>query len=98
MTKVAFKNFSIITIEKTPPTAGFLLSAVEILDLLGAAGVAEFADGLVLNLADTLTGNAENLANFLQGMGPAVVHAETHPKHIGFALGQGEYLYQLCYC
>ena len=63
--------------------------AVEIPDFLGAAGVAELADGLVFNLADTLPGDAKNLAHFFQGVGAAVGHAEAHPQHLGFPLGQG---------
>ena len=39
--------------------------AIEVADLLGAAGMAQLADGLVLNLADTLTGNAKDLTHFL---------------------------------
>ena len=64
------------------------LSAVEILDLLGAAGVAQLADGLIFDLADTLTGNAKDLAHFLQGVGAAVVHTEAHTQHISLTLGQ----------
>ena len=67
--------------------------AVEILDPLGAAGMAQLADGLVFDLADTLTGNAEDLAHFLQGVGAAVVHTETHPQNIGFTFGQGAFRY-----
>ena len=64
-----------------------MVSAIEVLDLLGSAGVAELADGLVLDLADTLTGNAEDLAHFLQGVGAAVVHAEAHTQNVSFPLG-----------
>ena len=35
--------------------------------------MAQLADGLVLDLADTLTGNAEDLAHLFQSMGAAVV-------------------------
>ena len=47
-------------------------SAIEITDLLRSAGMAELADGLVLDLADTLTGHTEDLTHFLQGVGAAV--------------------------
>ena len=41
------------------------ISAVKILDLLGTAGVAELTDRLVLNLADPLSGHAEDLPYLL---------------------------------
>ena len=64
-------------------TLSVLLSAVEIPDLLGPAGMAQLPDGLILDLADTLTGNTKDLAHFLQGVGTAVVHTEPHPQHVG---------------
>ena len=63
--------------------------AVEVPDFLCPAGMAELPDRLVLDLADPLTGDAEELAHFLQGVGPAVVHAEAHAQHIRFPLRQG---------
>ena len=60
----------------TPPdqAAGvFTASAVEILDFLGARRVAQLADGLVLDLADALTRDAEDLADFLQRVRPAEI-------------------------
>ena len=41
-----------------------------------AAGVAQFPQGLGLDLADALPGNVEFLAHFLQGAGAAVLDAE----------------------
>ena len=60
--------------------------------------MAQLPDGLVFDLADTLTGHVEDVAHFLQGVGTAVIHAETHTQHIGFALGQGvqDLLQSLC--
>ena len=51
--------------------------------------MAQLADGLVLDLADTLTGNAKDLTHFFQGVGAAVVHTKAHAQHIGFTLGEG---------
>ena len=64
------------------------LSAIEVLDLLGSRRVAELADGLILDLADTLARDAEDLADLLERMRPAVVHAEAHPQDVRLALGQ----------
>ena len=66
-----------------------IVLAVEVPDPLGTAGVTQLADGLVFDLADTLTGNAEDLTHFFQCVGTAVVHTEAHPQNIGFPLGQG---------
>ena len=51
--------------------------------------MAELPDSLVLDLADPLTGDAEDLAHLLQGVGATVVHAEAHPQHVRFPLGEG---------
>ena len=37
---------------------------------------------------DALSGDAEDLSDFLQGVGASVVHAEPHAQHIGFTVGQ----------
>ena len=72
--------------------------AVEILDLLGAAGVAQLADCLVFNLTDTLTGNTKVLTHFFQGVGTAVIHTKTHAQHICLTLGQGVQDLLQCFC
>ncbi len=51
--------------------------------------MAQLANGLVFDLADSLPGDAENLAYFFQGVGAAVVHAEAHPQHISLPVCQG---------
>jgi len=51
--------------------------------------VTQFADGLVFDLTDPLTGNAEDLTHFFQGVGAAVVHTEPHTEHIGLPFGKG---------
>ena len=50
--------------------------------------MAELPDGFVFDLADTLSGHAEDLAHLFQGVGTAVVHTEAHPQHVGFPLGK----------
>ena len=62
-----------IQIKKTPLQGlckGVLVSAIEILDLLRPGRVTELADGFVFDLADAFTGNAEDLADLLEGMRP----------------------------
>ena len=58
----------------------------------------QLTDSLVFDLADTLTGNAENLTHFLQSVGAAVVHTKTHTQHICLTLGEGvqNFLQSLC--
>ena len=60
----------------------------EIPQLLGAAGVAQLAQGLGLDLADTLTGDVELLADLLQGAGAAVHDAEAQLQHLLQLLAQ----------
>ena len=67
---------------------GVLVSAIEILDLLCPGRVTELADGFVFDLADAFTGNAEDLADLLERMRPAVIHAEAHAQHVCLTLGQ----------
>ena len=52
------------------------LSIQKVLQLFAAAGVAQLAQGLGLDLADTLTGNIELLAHFLQRAGAAIRQIE----------------------
>ena len=51
--------------------------------------MAELADGLVFNLADTLTGHTEDLADLLQGVGLSVIHTEPQAQHVGLPVRQG---------
>ena len=51
--------------------------------------MAQLPNGLVLNLADSFPGHAENLTHFFQGVGASVVHTKAHPQYIGFPLGEG---------
>ena len=50
----------------------------ERLELAAAAGVAELAEGLRLDLADPLAGDLEALAHFLERVLRAVADAEAH--------------------
>ena len=51
--------------------------------------MAQLSDGFVLDLADPLPGDAEDLAHFLQGVGPSVEHAEPHPQYFRLPIGEG---------
>ena len=58
--------------------------------------MAELAQGLGLDLADTLTGDIELLAHLFQGAGAAVHDAEAQLKNLLFPGGQGvQHLFQL---
>ena len=50
--------------------------------------MAQLADCLVFNLADTLARDAEDLTDLLQRVRSAVIHAEAHLEHVCLALGQ----------
>ena len=56
-------------------------------EFAGAGGVAEFADGFGLDLADALAGYAEFAADFLQGAGAAVLQAEPEFEDAAFPVG-----------
>ena len=72
------------------------VSVKVIFELTAAAGMAEFAECLCLNLADTLTGDIELLAYLFQGPGTAVLEAETQTEHFLLTLCQcAEHLIQL---
>ena len=49
----------------------------------------ELRHGLGLDLADSFAGHAVDLADFVEGLGLAVGHAEAHCDHAGFTLGEG---------
>ena len=51
--------------------------------------MAELAQGLGLDLADTLARDVELLADLLQGPGPAVVQTEAQAQHLLLALREG---------
>ena len=65
------------------------LSADEAHKLLRAAWMAELPEGLCLNLADPLAGNAEELPDLLKRVIPAHVDAEAVPEHHGLPRGEG---------
>src|SRR5947209_3014012 len=60
----------------------------EVLEPLGAGGVAEFAEGLRLDLPDALAGHAELAAHFLQRAAVAVVQPEAEDEHLPLAVGE----------
>src|SRR5699024_7089892 len=71
-------------------------SVQKVLQFLAAAGVAQFSEGLGLDLADALPGDVEFLAHFLQGAGAAVLNAEAELQHLLLPGSQGgEYVHQL---
>ena len=55
-----------------------LILHIKILNPLCAAGVAQFSDGFILNLANSLAGDAKGLTNLLQCMGSAIINAKPH--------------------
>ena len=58
--------------------------------------MAQLAQGLGLDLADTLTGDVELLAHLLQGAGAAVLDAEAQLQHLLLTGGQGaQHVHQL---
>ena len=61
----------------------------EALQLLGAAGVAQLAQGLGLDLADALAGDVEVLAHLLKGVVGLAADAEAHPQHLLLTRRQG---------
>ncbi len=69
-------------------TIGRLLTFEEGLQLVRAAGVAQLAQGLGLDLADAFAGHVELLADFFQGLVGAHFDAETHAQDLGFARRQ----------
>src|SRR5688500_18522749 len=60
-----------------------------VLELLGAAGVAELAQGFRLDLADALAGDAELVADLFEGTLAAVVEAEAELEHAALAAREG---------
>src|SRR6266496_3950915 len=61
----------------TRPPCFLALLVQVILQLAAAAWMAQLAQSLGLNLANTLTGNVKLFANFFQGTTAAIVEAET---------------------
>ena len=65
---------------RKPPSAfadGGETLVQKIAKFLAAAGVAQLAQGLGLNLADAFTRDVEFLSDFLKGAGPPVYDAES---------------------
>ena len=68
----------------------------KIAKFLAAAGVAQLAQGLGLNLADAFTRDVEFLSDFLKGAGPPVYDAESKLQHFFLTRSEGvEHLFQL---
>ena len=59
-----------------------------VLQLAAAAGMAQFAQGLGLNLTDALAGDVELFAHLFQRAAAAIVQAEAQLQHFALALGQ----------
>ena len=68
----------------------------EIFQLLASGGMAQLPQGLGLDLTDTLTGDVELLAHFLQRAGAAVLDAKAQLQHV-FLTGRqgGQHVHQL---
>ncbi len=78
--------------EREPATSAqarwcFLVQVVA--QYLRTRRVTELRHGLGLDLADSFAGHAVDLADFVEGLGLAVGHAEAHCDHTGFTLGEG---------
>src|SRR5690606_23158495 len=76
--------------QKTPPGGGVFREAAgsvfqEAPKLLGAARMAELAQGLGFDLADALAGDVELLADFFQRVIRVHVDAEAHAQDLGLA-------------
>ena len=50
--------------------------------------MAQFAQGLGLDLADALAGHVELLAHFLEGVVGVHVDTESHSEYLGFTRGE----------
>ena len=73
-----------------------MASVQKVLEFLAAAGVAQLAERLGLDLADALARDIEFLADLLKRAGAAVLNAEAQLEDLLFARGQGrEYVHQL---
>ena len=59
-----------------------------VLELAAAAGVAQLAECLRLDLADTLAGDVELFANLFERAAAAIVQPKAQPQHLLLALGQ----------
>ena len=70
-------------------SAVLFLSVKEILEAFASAGVAELAECLCFNLADTLTGNAEFAANLFKSVGVSVLKSEAESKNLCFSGSEG---------
>ena len=71
-------------------------SVEEIPKFLAAGGVTELPQGFGFDLANSLPGDVELLADLLQGVGLAIGEAEAHPQDLLLPGGQGgEHLLQL---
>ena len=75
------------------PVSFMYPSIQEIAQLFAAAGVAELAQRLGFDLADTLTGDIELLADLLQRAGAAVLKAEAQAQDLLLTRGQRCLLY-----
>src|SRR4051794_11749215 len=65
------------------PGAALSPATVEAGSSVGHQAGRELAQGLVLDLADALAGQAKGLADLLEGLGRGVVQAEPHAEHGG---------------
>ena len=65
-----------------------LASVKEITQLMTSARVAQLAERLCLDLADSLAGDAEVLSDLFQRAGPAVVKSEAQTEHLFFPRSQ----------
>src|SRR5262245_37071263 len=63
------------------PFAFFARSFLYLGYLLGLHALAEQAQGLALDLADALTGQAEALADFLERLGLTAIESKAKPQH-----------------
>src|SRR5690606_733588 len=78
-------------IRKTPAGPGFCGSLVEEgAQMLASCRVAQLAQCLGFDLADTLAGDIELLADFLEGVVGVHVDTEAHAQDLGFPCGEAE--------
>ena len=60
----------------------------EAAQVIGAGRMAQFAQGLGFDLADSLAGYVKLLAHFFQGVVGVHFDTEAHAQHLGLARGQ----------
>ena len=64
---------SVYSVSVSNPAASALLDIDEVPELLAPGGVTELSKSLGLDLADPLSGDAEDLSHLLEGMGLSAV-------------------------